>query len=208
MSTSPTTKLEAVNTMLSTIGEAPVNSLATGLIDAETAETILNNVSREVQTRGWNFNTEYDYTFSPNVDGEIDLPANIIRADLAQSLQKYRTSNAEYIQRGSKIYDKSNHTYVIDKDLKLDVVVLLDYELLPEVARSYIALRASRIFQDRVVGDAGLSQLNRTDEAQALQDLKEAESDNGNYNIFDDYSTYRVLERSPSTEVDGNGSSF
>jgi hypothetical protein len=88
MSTSPTTKLEAVNTMLSTIGEAPVNSLATGLIDAETAETILNNVSREVQARGWNFNTEYDYTFSPNVDGEIDLPANIIRADLAQSLQK------------------------------------------------------------------------------------------------------------------------
>ena len=47
--TTPTTKLEAVNTMLSTIGEAPVNNLSSGLVDAETAETILNNVSRSVQ---------------------------------------------------------------------------------------------------------------------------------------------------------------
>lgn len=208
MSTSPTTKLEAVNTMLSIIGEAPVNSLQTGLVDAETAETILNNVSREVQSRGWNFNTELDYVFSPNTDGEVVLPSNIIRADRAQSEQKYRTSNEEYIQRGNKIYDKSNHTFTISKKLKLDVIVLLDFEVLPEVARNYITLRASRIFSDRVVGDLGLSQLNRPDEAQALQDLKEAEADNGNYNIFDDYSTYRILERSPSTEVDDNGSSF
>ena len=208
MSTSPTTKLEAVNTMLSIIGEAPVNSLQTGLVDAETAETILNNVSREVQSRGWNFNTELDYVFSPNTDGEVVLPSNIIRADRAQSEQKYRTSNEEYIQRGNKIYDKSNHTFTISKKLKLDVIVLLDFELLPEVARNYITLRAYRIFSDRVVGDLGLSQLNRPDEAQALQDLKEAEADNGNYNIFDDYSTYRILERSPSTEVDDNGSSF
>ena len=47
--TTPTTELEAVNIMLSTIGEAPVNNLDSGLVDAETAETILKNVSRDVQ---------------------------------------------------------------------------------------------------------------------------------------------------------------
>ena len=47
--TTPTTQLQAVNSMLSTIGEAPVNSLSSGLVDAETAETVLNEVSRDVQ---------------------------------------------------------------------------------------------------------------------------------------------------------------
>jgi len=43
-----TTKLDAVNTMLSAIGEAPVNSLSSGLVEAEIAETILNTTYREV----------------------------------------------------------------------------------------------------------------------------------------------------------------
>mgnify|MGYP001400660828 CR=1 FL=1 len=58
MALTATTKLEAVNLMLSTIGEAPVNSLTSGLVDAELAETILASVSKAVQSEGWNFNTE------------------------------------------------------------------------------------------------------------------------------------------------------
>ena len=37
----PTTKLEAVNIMLSAIGEAPVTKLNSGLVEADIAETIL-----------------------------------------------------------------------------------------------------------------------------------------------------------------------
>ena len=40
-----TTKLEAVNTMLSAIGEAPVTALNLGLVEADIAETILESVS-------------------------------------------------------------------------------------------------------------------------------------------------------------------
>jgi hypothetical protein len=177
MSITPTTKLEAVNTMLSTIGEAPVNSLSSGLVDAETAETILNNVSRDVQTHGWNFNSEPDYSIANDASGFINLPTNIIRADLANSETKYRSSKNEYVQRGSKMYDKVNHTYNIAKPLKLDVVVLLEFTDLPEVARRYIAVRAARIFQERVVGSDKLSAMNRNDEQQALYKLQEMEGD-------------------------------
>ena len=52
----PNTKLEAVNIMLSAIGEAPVNRLSSGLVEAETAETILNQINRSVQAEGWHFN--------------------------------------------------------------------------------------------------------------------------------------------------------
>ena len=194
--------------MLTAIGEAPVNTLSSGLLDAETAETILNEVSRGVQARGWNFNSEPDYTFAADTNGNVILPAEVIRADLAQSETKFRSSTNEYIQRGNKMYDKVNHTFNIGKKLKLDVVVLLEFEDLPEVAKRYITLRSSRIFQERVVGSDTLSAMHRQDEQQALFDLKEHESDNGDYNIFDDHGTYSVLDRQVGTKVISNGSSF
>ena len=199
--TTPTTKLEAVNSMLSTIGEAPVNSLTSGLVDAETAETILNEVSRSVQASGWNFNSEPDYTVAANISGKVRLPTEVIRADLADSETKFRSNKNEYVQRGNKMYDKIKHTYNIGAPLTLDVVVLLNYELCPEVARRYISVKASRIFQERVVGSDTLSAMNRNDEQEALFALREMEGDNGDYNIFDDRSTARVLDRSIGTKV-------
>ena len=206
--TTHTTKLEAVNSMLSTIGEAPVNSLTSGLVDAETAETILNEVSRGVQAHGWNFNSEPDYTVAPDTGGNVVLPTEVLRADLANSVTKYRSSKTEYIQRGNKMYDKVSHSYNIGSSLTLDVVVLLDFELCPEVARRYITVKSARIFQERVVGSDTLSAMNRNDETEALFALREMEGDNGDYNIFDDHSTARVLHRSIGTKVSNNGSSF
>ena len=206
--TTPTTKLEAVNSMLSTIGEAPVNSLTSGLVDAETAETILNEVSRSVQAHGWNFNSEPDYTVAADTSGNVVLPTEIIRADLANSETKYRSSKQEYVQRGNKMYDKIKHSFNIGKALKLDVVVLLDFEVCPEVARRYITVKAARIFQERVVSSDSLSAMNRNDEQEALFALQEMEGDNGDYNIFDDYGTASVLSRSIGTKVTTNGSSF
>ena len=208
MSTSPTTQLQAVNILLSTIGEAPVSSLSSGLLDAETAETLINEVSRNVQSTGWNFNTELNLTISPNEAGEVVLPVEYVRADLAQSLTKFRSSTEEYILRGQKMYDKVKHSYTISKPLKLDVITLLSFTNLPEVARRYITAKASRIFQERVVGSDTLSAMNRQDETEALYALREMEGDNGDYNIFDDYGTASVLDRTISTQVINNGSSF
>ena len=199
--TTPTTKLEAVNSLLSTIGEAPVNSLTSGLVDAETAETILNEVSRSVQAHGWNFNSEPDYTVAADTSGNVVLPTEILRADLANSVTKYRSTKQEYVQRGSKMYDKIKHSFNIGKSLKLDVVVLLDFEVCPEVARRYVTVKAARIFQERVVGSDSLSAMNRNDEQEALFALREMEGDNGDYNIFDDVSTSGVLHRSIGTKV-------
>lgn len=203
--TTPTTQLSAVNAMLTTIGEAPVNSLSSGLMDAETAETILNEVSRDVQSTGWNFNTESNFKIAADESGNVVLPAPIVRADV---VSKYRSSKNEYVQRGNKMYDKVNHTYNIGKELTLHVVVLLAFDELPEVARRYITLKASRIFQERIVGSDTLSTMNRTDEDRAYMSLKELEGDDGDYNIFDDYGTASVLDRSIGTKVIRNGSSF
>src|SRR3546814_20980574 len=65
------TELEAVNEMLMSIGQAPVNTLnATGISDVNIARAELVKVSRRVQARGWNFNTDDAYKLSPDADGK------------------------------------------------------------------------------------------------------------------------------------------
>ena len=67
--TKPTkmTELEAVNVLLTTIGEAPVNTLTGNQVtDVTIARQVLNEVSREVQSQGWYFNTENGVTLTPD----------------------------------------------------------------------------------------------------------------------------------------------
>ena len=185
-----TSKLDAVNIMLSSIGEAPVSSLSSGLIEAEIAETILDTVDREVQSMGWNFNTELKKNFAQDVSGQILLPADILRADAT-----YQVNSKDLVQRGLKMYDKKNHTFVIGSATELDVVVQLVFDDLPEVAKRYIVLRASRIFQDRVVGSGTLHDFQQGDEQAALMLLREFDTDLEDHNIFDNYDVFRVIDR-------------
>jgi hypothetical protein len=186
----PTTKLEAVNIMLSSIGEQPVNSLASGLVDAELAEKILDATSREVQASGWNFNSDYNYKLSPTFEGEVLVPANTLKVDGVT--QSYDT---DIIMRGKKLYNRRTHSFNIGKTVEVNIVFLLEFEDLPEAARRYITLRGARIFQDRTVGSAELHGFQQNDEMMALVELKDSDADVSDYSIFDDYSTYSVIDR-------------
>ena len=189
----PTTELEAVNTMLSSIGEAPVNTIEdNGVVDAVMARQILNSVSREVQSRGWHFNTEKEYTITPSYpDGEMVLPKTLLRIDTT-SIDR----DIDVVQRGQRLYDRRKHTFKFDTALKVDMIILLPFDELPEPARQYITIRSSRIFQERVVGSSELSNFSMKDELRALVALREMEAETADYNILtDNYSVARVLER-------------
>jgi hypothetical protein len=185
-----TTKLDAVNTMLSAIGEAPVSSLSSGLIEAEIAETILNTVDREVQSMGWHFNTELNKSFAQDTNGQIILPADILQADATLV-----ANSPDLVQRGLKMYDRKNHTFNIGVNVALDVVVQLEFTDVPEVAKRYMVLRATRIFQDRVVGSATLHGFHEKDENRALMELREFDKSADDDNIFDNYDTYSIIDR-------------
>tara|TARA_R110000772_G_scaffold89156_3_gene184924 strand:- start:8915 stop:9499 length:585 start_codon:yes stop_codon:yes gene_type:complete len=185
-----TSKLDAVNTMLSSIGEAPVSSLSSGLIEAEIAESILNTIDREVQSMGWHFNTELNKSFAQDTLGQIILPADILRADAT-----LKANAPNLVQRGLKMYDRVNHTFVISTDAALDVVVQLLFDDLPEVAKRYIVLRSTRVFQDRVVGSNTLHSFQEKDEQQALVQLKDFDKAADDHNIFDNYDTFSIIDR-------------
>ena len=53
-----TTKLQAINQMLSGIGQAPVVSIDVANPELALALEILESVNREIQGEGWHFNPE------------------------------------------------------------------------------------------------------------------------------------------------------
>lgn len=60
------TELDAVNAMLSAIGEAPIADVDTATqADVIIAINELRNATREVQAMGWRFNTEYGFQLPP-----------------------------------------------------------------------------------------------------------------------------------------------
>lgn len=188
------TELEAVNTMLVTIGEQPVSSLdnLAGLQDASIAKQILSNISRAVQSKGWVFNLDLQVTYTPDANGEINLGSNVLRID---TTSKVRGSTKDIVERGGKLYDREKNTSIFTDSVKVDRVIVLNFDDLPEVARRYIAIRSARVFHDRVVGSGELHNFFREDEQMAWSELLEYEGEVGDYTIFDDYDVYRIIER-------------
>jgi hypothetical protein len=188
-----TSELDAVNTMLSTIGESPINSLddISGVVDAVIARSVLNEVLVQVLEESWHFNTDTNYTLSPDNDGFIYLAPNVIQVDTTGQDELF-----DVAMRGSRLYDKENHTYQFTKSIQTNLTYILPFEELPQAARHYITIRAARVFQTRVVGAVTLHAFTETDELRARASLRKFEGNTADYNILTgNYSVMRVLDR-------------
>ena len=181
------TELEAVNVLLTTIGEAPVNTL-TGkqTTDVAIAQQVLNEVNREVQSRGWHFNTEYDVELIPDTSKNITPPADAVRVDV---------ENMDTVIRNNKLFNLETRKNTFEDKLKAQIIYLQDFEVIPEPARRYIATRAARIFSDRMLNSESMNRFLVQDEQSALIDLKEFEGDTAKHSMMDSYSVARVLNR-------------
>jgi hypothetical protein len=184
-----TSEIEAVNVILSTIGEAPVNTL-TGTLPADVnmAVSILKEVRRKVCGQGWYFNKDREVQSSLNGSGHIVLAINVLRAELS-----YPMYGIQLVQRGVTLYNSFTQSYVFQQAPKLDLTYLLDWSELPEQARQYIMHRAARIFQARTVGAPELDSMATLDERLALVELKSADCDTANYNMFDNPSMAQIF---------------
>lgn len=185
------TKLEAINSMLASIGEAPINKLDQATVDSSIAKSTLDEVIRSVQAHGWHFNTDKNFPLARATDNSIPLSSDILRVDVDQ----WTYPDVDVVQRSGKLYDRKNHTYTFSQDLKAEVVRLLDWDDMPQPLRTYCTAKAARMFQQRMVGSNELSAQLQQDELTALVNLKEFEMDTADYNIFDAYEVARVLDR-------------
>ena len=183
--TTRSTELEAVNVILSTIGEAPLNSLSGSLpVDGTMAKNVLSEISREVQSSGWHFNTHYKSTLTRDTNNNIPVATNVVRVELDPNLES--KGDYDLVQRDGKLFNLAKNTDVFDKDFKdVTQVLLLPFNEIPEQAKRYITIRSARVFHDRTLGANTLHKFSQEDEKQALSILRNAEMRTGDYTIFD-----------------------
>jgi hypothetical protein len=161
MELTPTTELEAVNEMLGTIGESPISDLETvGNLDASTARDTLRAVCREVQSKGWWFNEFSSYTFTLNADGKAVVPAAILSV-------RPVIGGARYFARDGFLITAPQGVDTYTDAPVADVIFKYDFTSLPESARRYIAIRAARIFQTKVLGSDQLNVFSKDHEDEA-----------------------------------------
>tara|TARA_B100001250_G_scaffold40414_1_gene32108 strand:+ start:2439 stop:3077 length:639 start_codon:yes stop_codon:yes gene_type:complete len=203
------TEVDAVNSILMSVGESPVNTI-TNVQSPEVviAKSTLRQVCREVQAEGWKFNTEKEYPINLDTNNHCIIPNNVLSIDLNHFKHSDHWDVVRRNDNGTmKLYDLKDHTYVFDgtDPLYCDIIWMIDFEDIPQVFKDYITLRASRIASNRMVNNPQAAELLGNDEQLARALAMEYDTQQADYNIFNDerthhnpgsvYKPYQVLKR-------------
>jgi hypothetical protein len=101
-----------------------------------------------------------------------------------------------YTIRNGYLYNLEKHTDVFENAPSLDVVLIQQFEHLPEYARRYITVKSARRFAARFIGDKEITQLIGQDENEALVSFQQADSREADLNILEgDANTYSIINR-------------
>ena len=195
------TELSAVNSILGSIGQAPLTTLDMANPEVGYVFNILREARIDTLNEGWVFNREEEVTLSPDVTTKyITFPADALRIDLSNN-QHDRTMSL--VKREGKLYDKVQKKYTFDSAIKADIVRVYEFEDIPSVFQRYITYRASTRAATQLVSNPQLVTLLAQQEALARAACMEYECNQGDHNIlgfppntvYNTYQPYRGLMR-------------
>ena len=183
-----TSELEAVNIILSSVGADVVDSIDTDVdVDVSNACRMLERVSRDIQRKGWDFNTE-TVVMHPSKTTKRILWDNTL-------LSYKATDGKTYVKRGDYLYNITDSTYEFDNSVELKVIRAVDFDDLPDVFRNYIAAKAAYSFQQRYMGDNNASQDLMMEVQELYADIVDYEIHMGNYNMLQFIQPTNVMQR-------------
>ncbi|MCW2286636.1 hypothetical protein M2320_004446 [Rhodoblastus acidophilus] len=167
-----------------------MNDIESGGVDAQIAMDILNETTRRVMDKGWHWNREL-HTLSPDSNGFINLPANTSRVDTTGY-----DKNVDVVQRGLRLFDRTNNTYVFNNPIQIEIYVLLEWDELPNTARLFIAYSSAATFQKRMLSSDTLDKMLEKNMTDAWIELVRAEMEVADYNMVrDNWSVLGAMQR-------------
>lgn len=190
MMISGNTELEAVNAILFTIGESPVNSLdSTTSVDVINARTLITSESRKVQDQGWTFNTQ-EGVFIPSDSFSQMIPwrNNWLRV-------MDGSSGSPYTRRAGNLYDRTSRTDLFPGGVTVELIEEVPFDELPYCFQTYITCKAARRFNGGSFGDPNTDTEIARQEQEAKIACNEYELDYGKYSIFTDAHVQGLLGR-------------
>ena len=202
------TELSAVNAILGSIGQSPINGIDFANPEISFIYNLLKESNQDVQSEGWTFNLEYHIkeTVSPT-DNKIIIGSNVIRIDNEDAWDRTR----DFVRRKDptdsiwKLYDRVNHTFEYPDDdyFYVNKVTLLNFEDIPTVFQRYIVYKACGRAAVQLVSNSNLQQMLQTFETQARASCMEYECNQGDHSFFgwpdesayQSYKPYQSLRR-------------
>jgi len=187
------TELDAVNQILSAVGQAPVTTLDLQNPEVYTVLQTLRDVSREVQSEGWYFNTEHAVAFTPDSNDEITVADDVLQIDATKD--KHRDDFAIIVKNG-KLYDKYYHRYedrsefkfpsriLVEDKLYCDIIYFYQFNNLPYAFQAHVIAKSARKVATKLVGNTDLVRVLSIDEEQTKAALMEYETRQGDYSMF------------------------
>lgn len=196
-------ELQAVNQILSSVGQSPVTTLESGNPDAVMAYNSLMEANREVQSEGWFFNREYSYELLPDNDGHIIIGDDMLMVTLSR---EYQNAGSHVCVRDGKLYDMVSHSYdwELGVTVPVDIIWLYDFNDIPQVAKNFVMARAATILSTRLIGDSETYRLLSAREVTTRLALVEVDASMGQYtsfgfkqgnNFYNSYQPLQVLQR-------------
>lgn len=185
----PAAERDAVNEMLASVGEEPVDTIVELPPAGNTALELLRATSRDLQEAGFTFNRELEIPLAPNTAGEIAVPHNTLRVDPSDTQQ-------DFIQRGKRLYDRSARSYVFDGPVNCDLVIQLSWDELPAVARRYFTAVALERFVEGFPGADATSASRQRNLLRAEAAFRRAEIKNADPNLVQGSFVQNILRRS------------
>jgi len=192
------TELDAVNQILSSVGQAPVTTLDLQNPEVSIVLNTLREVNRQVQSEGWIFNTERHYELTPDsTTNQITYPSNMLQIDTNRPTHK---SDYDVVRRNGKLYDRENHTYTFTKSIYADVVWFFDFTDVPPAFQVYITARAARMCAVKMIGDREVQALLQEQELMTRSAAIEYDCNQGDYSMFgfrdgqDYYNSYQPFQ--------------
>lgn len=180
------TELDAINVMLSAIGESPVSTLDSLHPDVLSSKLLLKQARYEVLSAGRWFNTERNITLNLSSTNEILLPANCIDVDPVDT-------SLDYVQRGVKLYNTTKHSFYFDAPAVVDMILDMPFDELPFVAQNLVMYNAAHALQANFVGDERKLQNLATRFEQARREFNKAEIKNLDVNARKSPTAKRLL---------------
>lgn len=180
------TELEAVNIMLSAIGESPVSTLESLHPDVLSSTLLLKHARLTMLASGKWFNTEDNITLNVTSTGEIVLPSTCISVDPVDTTQNY-------VKRGTRLYNAKLHSFVFTSSVLVDMVIDMPFAELPLVAQDAVVLNAALVLQANFIGDERKLQVLTARHTAAVRALSAAELKAGDYNARNTSAARKLL---------------
>lgn len=196
------TELDAVNQILSSVGQAPVTTLDLQNPEVSIVLNTLREINKQVQAEGWIFNTERDYPLQPDSGtNQIQYPYNVLQMD---ANVEHHKNDYDLVRRNGKLYDRLHHTFEFTDTVYVDLTWYFDFTDVPPPVQAYITARAARMCATKLIGDQEINKLLAEQEVYTRAAALEYECNQGDYSMFGfkdgqnyytSYQPYQALTR-------------